>query len=59
VGHLVVLDGVPPWSVVADRLGTVLLLAGAIIDAIALNSWLVDQRRRLAAAAADFRLVLA
>src|SRR4029077_16616242 len=57
VGHLVVLEGVPPWSVVADRLGTVLLLAGTIIDAIALNSWLVDQRRRLAAAAADFRLV--
>ena len=57
VGHLVVLEGVPPWSVVADRLGTVLLLAGTIIDAIALNFWLVDQRRRLAAAAADFRLV--
>jgi len=56
VGHLVVPDGVPPWSVVADRLGTALLLAGTIIDAIALNRWVVSQRQRLAVAAADFRL---
>ena len=56
VGHLLVPDGVPDWSVVADRLGTALLLAGTVIDAIALNGWVVTQRQRLAAAAADFRL---
>lgn len=55
VGHLLVPDGVPEWSVTADRLGTALLLAGAVIDAIALNRWVVGQRTRLAAAAADFR----
>ena len=56
VGHIVVLQGVPPWSVVADQLGTVLLLAGAVIDAVALNRWVVGQRNRLALAAASFRL---
>ena len=56
VGHLLVPDGVPDWSVVADRLGTALLLAGTAIDAIALNGWVVTQRQRLAVAAADFRL---
>ncbi len=56
IGHLVVAVGVPDWSVVADRLGTALLLAGAVIDAIALNLWVASQRKRLAAAAAGFRL---
>jgi len=56
VGHLVVADGVPDWSVVADRLGTVLLLAGAVLDAIALNQWVNSQRKRLAVAAAAFGL---
>jgi RNA polymerase sigma factor (sigma-70 family) len=56
VGHIVVPDGVPGWSVVADQLGTALLLAGTIIDAIALNRWILSQRERLAVAAADFRL---
>jgi hypothetical protein len=55
-GHIVVPVGVPDWSVVADRLGTTLLLAGTVIDAIALNRWVVSQRERLAVAAADFRL---
>ena len=57
VGHLVVPDGVPAWSVVADRMGVALLLAGTVIDAIALNRWVMNQRKRLAIAAADFRLV--
>jgi hypothetical protein len=57
VGHLVVADGVPDWSVVADRLGTILLLAGAVIDAFALNRWVGGQRDQLALAAANFRLV--
>lgn len=56
VGHLLVPDGVPAWSVVADRLGTALLLVGTVIDAIALNRWVVTQRERLAVAAADFQL---
>ena len=56
IGHLMVPDGVPGWSVVADRIGTMLLLAGTIIDAIALNRWVAGQRQRLAVAAADFRL---
>jgi hypothetical protein len=56
VGHLLVADGVPDWSVVADRLGTALLLAGAVLDAIALNQWVDSQRKRLAVAAAGFRL---
>jgi RNA polymerase sigma-70 factor (ECF subfamily) len=57
IGHLVVPDGVPGWSVVADRLGTALLLVGTVIDAIALNHWVTSQRQRLAVAAADFRLM--
>jgi hypothetical protein len=57
IGHLVVPDGVPAWSVVADRLGVGLLLAGTVIDAIALNRWVMNQRKRLAVAAADFRLM--
>lgn len=57
IGHLVVANGVPDWSMVADRLGTVLLLAGTVIDAVALNQWVGSQRTRLAAAAAAFRLV--
>jgi hypothetical protein len=56
IGHLVVADGVPDWSVVADRLGTILLLAGTVIDAVALNRWVDGQRDRLALAAAAFRL---
>jgi RNA polymerase sigma-70 factor (ECF subfamily) len=56
VGHIVVADGVPSWSVVADRLGTTLLLAGSVVDAIALNRWVAGQRQRLANAAAEFRL---
>jgi RNA polymerase sigma-70 factor (ECF subfamily) len=56
IGHIVVADGVPDWSMVADRLGTVLLLTGTVIDAIALNQWVGSQRTRLAAAAAAFRL---
>ena len=56
VGHIVVAEGVPGWSVVADRVGTGLLLAGTVIDAVALNRWVTGQRRRLAVAAADFRL---
>jgi RNA polymerase sigma factor (sigma-70 family) len=54
VGHIVVMDGVPGWSVVADRAGTGLLLAATVIDAIALNRWVLRQRMRLAVAAADF-----
>jgi len=50
------MDGVPDWSVVADRVGTVLLLAGTVLDAIALNQWVDSQRKRLAVAAAAFRL---
>jgi RNA polymerase sigma-70 factor (ECF subfamily) len=57
IGHLVVPDGVPAWSVVADRLGVGLLLAGTVIDAFALNRWVMNQRKRLAVAAADFRLM--
>lgn len=57
VGHIVVAEGVPGWSVVADRVGTGLLLAGTVIDAVALNKWVTGQRKRLAVAAADFRLV--
>lgn len=57
VGHIVVAEGIPGWSVVADRLGTGLLLIGTVIDAIALNQWVTSQRHRLAVAAADFRLV--
>jgi RNA polymerase sigma-70 factor (ECF subfamily) len=56
VGHLVVMDGVPDWSVVADRVGTVLLLAGTMLDAISLNQWVDSQRKRLAVAASAFRL---
>lgn len=56
VGHLLVPDGVPAWSVAADRLGTALLLAGTIVDAIALNRWVARQREQLAMAAANFRL---
>jgi len=56
IGHIVVADGVPGWSVVADRLGTALLLAGSVVDAIALNRWVAGQRQRLANAAAEFRL---
>ncbi len=56
VGHLVVPDGMPGWSVVADRLGTGLLLAGTLFDAVALRSWLITQRQRLEAAATSFRL---
>jgi hypothetical protein len=54
VGHIVVPDGVPDWSVVADRLGTVLVLVGTVIDALALNRWVGGQRSRLALAAANF-----
>jgi RNA polymerase sigma-70 factor (ECF subfamily) len=57
IGHIVVPDGVPGWSVAADRLGTALLLAGTVIDAFALNRWVMNQRKRLAVAAADFRLM--
>lgn len=56
IGHIVVADGVPDWSVVADRLGTALVLAGTVIDAVALNRWVIGQRSRLAWAAANFRL---
>jgi RNA polymerase sigma factor (sigma-70 family) len=56
IGHLVVADGVPDWSVVADRLGTALVLTGTVIDAVALNRWVGGQRDRLALAAANFRL---
>jgi hypothetical protein len=56
MGHLIVPDGVPDWSVVADRLGTALLLAGTVVDAQALNRWVGSQRTRLALAAANFRL---
>jgi RNA polymerase sigma-70 factor (ECF subfamily) len=56
VGHLVVADVVPDWSVVADRLGTMLLLVATVIDAVALNRWVGGQRDRLALAAANFRL---
>jgi RNA polymerase sigma factor (sigma-70 family) len=56
VGHIVVMDGVPDWSVVADRVGTALLLAGTLLDAIALNQWVDSQRKRLAVAASAFRL---
>jgi RNA polymerase sigma factor (sigma-70 family) len=56
VGHLTVPDGVPGWSVAADRLGTALLLIGTVIDAQALNRWVGSQRDRLALAAANFRL---
>lgn len=55
VGHLVVADGVPDWSVLADRLGTILLLAATVVDAVALNRWVIGQRDRLAVAAANFR----
>ncbi len=56
VGHIVVPKGVPDWSVVADRLGTGLVLAGTVIDAVSLNRWVVGQRSRLAWAASNFRL---
>jgi RNA polymerase sigma factor (sigma-70 family) len=56
IGHIVVADGVPDWSVLADRLGTALVLAGTLIDAVALNRWVVRQRSRLARAASNFRL---
>ena len=57
IGHIVVAEGVPTWSAVADQLGTVLLLAGTMIDAVALNRWVVGQRKRLAVAATDFRFM--
>ena len=56
VGHLVIPDGIPFWSVAADRLGTGLLLIGTVLDAVAVRAWVVAQRQRLAAAATSFRL---
>lgn len=56
IGHLVVPEGIPTWSVLADRLGTGLLLAGTLLDAVALRSWFIAQRQRLEAAATSFRL---
>jgi hypothetical protein len=56
IGHLLVPDYVPLWSVLADRGGTALVLAATVIDAIALNRWVGGQRNRLALAAATFRL---
>ncbi len=55
-GHLIVANGVPAWSVVADRLGTILLLAGTVVDAVELHRWVGGQRDRLALAAANYRL---
>ncbi len=57
VGHILIPDGVPPWSVVADQLGTGLVLLGTLLDAGALSAWVRKQRERLAVAAADFQLV--
>lgn len=56
IGHMLVPDGVPGWSSAADRLGTALVLAGTIVDAIAVNRWAGAQRNRLAVAAASFHL---
>lgn len=56
VGHLLIPDGIPVWSVAADRLGTGLLLIGTVLDAVAVRAWVVGQRQRLAAAATSFRL---
>jgi RNA polymerase sigma factor (sigma-70 family) len=56
VGHIVIAVGIPPWSVVADQLGTALLLGGALLDAGAMRSWVVRQRQRLASVAAEFQL---
>ena len=56
IGHLLVPDYIPLWSVLADRGGTALVLAATVIDAIALNRWVGGQRNRLALAAANFRL---
>lgn len=57
VGHLLVADGVPTWSAAADQVGTVLLLAGTILDAGEMRAWAIRQRRQLALAAADFKFV--
>jgi RNA polymerase sigma factor (sigma-70 family) len=57
IGHVLVAVGVPPWSVVADQLGTALLLGGTVLDAGALRAWALRQRKGLAIAAAGFRLV--
>jgi hypothetical protein len=57
VGHILIPDGVPPWSVVADQLGTGLVLLGSLLDAGALSGWVRRQRERLAVVAADFQLV--
>jgi hypothetical protein len=53
----VIPDGIPPWSVVADQLGTALLVGGVLLDAGAMRSWVLRQRQRLALAAAEYQLV--
>jgi RNA polymerase sigma-70 factor (ECF subfamily) len=58
-GHFLVPGGMPLWSVIADQLGTALVLVGTLLDAAALSGWVRGQRERLALAAADFRLVTA
>jgi RNA polymerase sigma factor (sigma-70 family) len=59
VGHLLIPDGIPLWSVIADQLGTAMVLVGTLLDAGALRGWVRRQREQLAVAAADFRLVRA
>ena len=56
VAHLLVLDGIPWWSVVADQVGTILLVAGALLDSTAFYRWKAAQQNGLALAASRFEL---
>jgi RNA polymerase sigma factor (sigma-70 family) len=54
--HLLVPNDIPLWSVVADQLGTILLLAGALLDSTAFYRWKAAQQTGLALAASRFEL---
>ena len=59
IGHFVIPVGIPLWSIVADQLGTALVLLGTLLDAGALSAWVRRQRQRLAMAASDFQMATA
>jgi hypothetical protein len=59
VGHFLVPGAIPLWSVIADQLGTALVLVATVLDASALSAWVRRQRQRLALAASDFQMATA
>jgi RNA polymerase sigma-70 factor (ECF subfamily) len=59
VGHFLVPGAIPLWSVIADQLGTALVLLATVLDASALSAWVRRQRQRLALAASDFQMATA